>query len=205
MADLENRFKGFITSEMLKAPLTTEGEKRSEEASWRPPEDKVKPKKEKKSSKNYHPILFLVIMAFLMGIVLGGGYMYLNQVPQKKVEEVALAQPVVEQTSRPTPNTAVVSKDKVTILILNGTGIKGQAGKVQVSLEGLGYKLIDVEIADDESETTTIEYKPGIISAEDLSEIKVLLEKTYLKIFELKSNESKVDLKIITGSLKKSS
>lgn len=194
MADLGDRFKGFID----------EGEKRADETKWKPQEDKVKVRREKRTSKNYHPVLFFIIMAFIMGGVLGGGYMYLNQVPKTKAEEVTLAQPTVEQTPPPTPSTAVVSKDKVKILILNGTGIKGQAGKVQVSLEGLGYKLIDVEIAKEGGETTTIAYKSGVISVEGLEEVKILLEKTYLRV-ELKENTSLDRLEITTGSLKKTS
>lgn len=202
MSDLENRFKGFIN----------EGEKKADEAGWKLQDDKVKPKKEKRSSKNYHPIIFMGIMTLITVGILGGGYMYLNQVPQNKSNEANLAQPTTEQTPSPAPSATSVPRDQVKILVLNGTGIKGQAGKVQTSLEGLGYKLIDVETAEDEVETTTIEYKPGAITAEDLAEIKTLLEKTYLKVIELKYSEAKEDLKmskfflrITTGSLKKSS
>lgn len=194
MADLENRFKGFIE----------DGEKRDQESKWKPQEDKVKAKKEKKASKNYHPIIFLLVMIVLVGGLLGGGYFYLNQVPQNKAEDTSNPSVTVQSTPSSIPSSSPLAKDQIKVLILNGTGIKGQAGKVQASLERLGYKLIDVEVADKEQDQTVVEYKPGLISAEDLVAIKTLLAKTYAQV-ELKENTSLDRLRITTGSLKKSS
>ncbi len=194
MADLENRFKGFIE----------DGEKRDQESKWKPQEDKVKAKKEKKASKNYHPIIFLLVMIVLVGGLLGGGYFYLNQVPQNKAEDTSNPSVTVQSTPSSIPSSSPLAKDQIKVLILNGTGIKGQAGKVQASLERLGYKLIHVEGADKEQDQTVVEYKPGLISAEDLVAIKTLLAKTYAQV-ELKENTSLDRLRITTGSLKKSS
>lgn len=189
MPNLEDRFKGFVG----------EGEKREDQPLWKPNEERVVKKTKEPKSKNYHPVIFLAIMLGILSAFLGGGYLYLNQGSQKFTKN--LEQPVPSVISTPSPTAEAISKDQITVLVLNGTGIKGQAGKVQISLEKLGYKLIDVEIADEESESTVIEYKPGLINSEDLEEIKILLENTYLKV-EVRENPSRSSLQITTGSLK---
>lgn len=189
MPDLENRFKGFIS----------EGERKNEESQWKPKEEKGIKKPKKLKSKNFHPIIFLLIMLGILFAYLGGGYLYLNQGYQKSKE--SLEKPVASNVPAATPVDLEVSKENIKILVLNGTGVRGQAGKVQTSLEGIGYKLIDVDTADSVVEQTLIEYNLKI-GLKNIEEIKLLLEKTYLKV-DFKGTEIE-GIKITTGSLKKS-
>ncbi|NMB56724.1 LytR C-terminal domain-containing protein [Candidatus Beckwithbacteria bacterium] len=121
-------------------------------------------------SNNANPFakVALALMAVVVGgvAVFGGYYGYnkltnkTNQTPiQAPMETKAQNTPVPTATPTPTP-TVSLDKSAITIQILNGSGTKGIAGKIQVKLENAEFENIKTGNADNFNyKLTTIDYK----------------------------------------------
>lgn len=149
---------------------------------------------EKKSKKIVWIIIAIVIIA---GIV--GGVVYLLQTPEEAVIEDTPDVGTEQQTSEPTATPEPVDKSEVSIMILNGTGITGEAGILQEELEGLEYENIEVGNADETDHEITI-----VIFSPDLSDVikdEILgeLEDLYNEVQSETSELDDYDIEITTG------
>lgn len=97
--------------------------------------------------------------------------------------------------------TDVPSKDKnaLTIQVLNGTGIVGQAGKVKSLLTSVGYTNIESgNSSTKDTVETQIEFSKGV-SKEVRDEVVKILKSMFGSISTKESNEHAMDIVITTG------
>ncbi len=142
-------------------------------------------------------ILFLlalgafVYFAYLRGIAVG----------EQNMREKAAVRPT-PQEKLPTPTPEEEKKDAYSIIIENGSGIGGEAGRAKTLLEDKDYTIASVGNAD------TSDYQDSVIKAKDdvpsswLEALKKSLEDTYVvakDVEKLGENESS-DVIIIVGS-----
>lgn len=113
----------------------------------------------------------------------------------------AFATPEPVQTSTPTPTSTAepVAREELTINILNGTGVAGEASLLQAELTDLGYDNIEASNAEDQDETrTTVTYGPSV--GEDVKEeINDLLEEMYTDVRIVEDELDEFDIQILTG------
>lgn len=102
----------------------------------------VRPDTTKEVEKGRGPglktIILIVITLLLLGAVVGGVLYYQKGVSQPVVEEAVPTQTQV-QTATPTPEAEKIDLTKITVNVLNGSGIAGEAGKVKDLLVDLGF------------------------------------------------------------------
>lgn len=184
------------------------------------------PKEEKTEEKVVKPVpenkektsFFILFISFLIGLLLGagliGGFFYYKQ----RVENVATSEASLTPAPTYSPETTVESSpeasasasskpssdlSKYSIQILNGSGISGEAGKVETLLKAAGltktttgnakaYDYEETEVAMKESVPSTV--FDGISSA---------LAKYSLKETDTLPSSSSYDVVITVGSTKK--
>lgn len=156
--------------------------------------ERGRPNSDKKSKKIIWIIIAIVIIA---GIV--GGVVYLLQTPEEAMIEEASDASVEQVTPEPTPIPEPVDKSDINIIILNGTGIAGEAGFLQEKLEDLGYVGIEVANAEDtDHEVTVVIFSPSLqdeIKDEILGELEDIYETVESETSELDDS----DIEITTG------
>ena len=76
-----------------------------------------------------------------------------------------------EQTSQNEPQTtqpAPLNKADLKIMVLNGSGINGLAARTKALLEEKGYKIVDIDTADETREATLMRFKKDKLAYKDL-------------------------------------
>jgi len=103
-------------------------------------------------------------------------------------------------TPEPTATPEPADRTEISIEVLNGTGISGEASYLQGKLRGLGYEDIETGNADDQdNETTTVVFSEDVPD-EIVEEITEKLEDTYEEVDASTSRSSTgADIKIETG------
>ena len=145
------------------------------------------------------------ILIFIALLILGGvGIFFFT-----KSGDEAIATPTpsfnttpideVESTSTPASSPAPVKKSEVSIEILNGTGIPGEAAYLQTQLKALGYSDITAGNASSTDNTITTVTFSKTLSQTVQDEIKKELEKIYKEVSVKTSTTQKSDAVIVTG------
>lgn len=120
---------------------------------------------------------------------------------QTQLPASASTEPIVGETSTTTPTTTPIAEaDKsIKISILNGSGTKGQAGKVAEILSEAGWLNTTTGNADNFNyQNLLINYQPGFsVQAE---EIKKLLSSNYSQINLEEKADSAVAIEIVIGA-----
>ncbi|MBI5045048.1 MAG: LytR C-terminal domain-containing protein [Candidatus Levybacteria bacterium] len=139
---------------------------------------------------------FLIVLTSLMGGLLYIQYRHLSSVP-KVTEDSALP------TSTPVPTKVEeVKKSELTVIVMNGTGTAGQAGRVRDLLSAIDYENISTENADsNEYEKTEIVFSSKV-SMDQQNEIKELLLKTFSTVTSKVDSTATNDIQVITGEEK---
>lgn len=96
------------------------------------------------------------------------------------------------------PNTKI-DRTKVTIKVLNGTGIPKESGLLQTKLSDLGYTKIDVGNADSTDNSDAVVTFSSSVTDEVNKEITDLLKSTYKKVVSRSASSATTDVMIITG------
>lgn len=153
-------------------------------------------------SLNRNVIYIGVIILLLCGL----GFLYTQGVfssllntmqPKKEVVEVAKEQPTPTPTQIPTEE----DKTKLTVQVLNGTGITGQAGKVKTRLEKLDYSEIKTANGDTKENTTTTITFSSKVSKDYRDEIIKDLEDLFETVESVESKEDdEFDIVVLTGT-----
>lgn len=153
------------------------------------------------------PNAFIIIVPgiFLLGALLGGIFFYQTSL-NKKAEPIATPtlQAVETIVPIPTPSVNEVDLTKYPISILNGSGIRGEAGKAQTLLEKAGFEISSTGNAESYGYTeTTIQIKSKVEKEFLVKLIKSLGEnyKVSTKTQSLQ-NSSKSDVIVIIGNSK---
>ena len=95
-----------------------------------------------------------------------------------------------------------MAKEKVSIEVLNGTGIAGEAGFLQGKLKTLGYSKIEAgNASNQDNEATSVVFSDKLPDS-IVEEITKLLEDTYKTVKTRTSSSGSVDVSITTGMRK---
>lgn len=145
------------------------------------------------------------LIIFILLLVLGGAGIYFFS--KSANEPIATPTPsfgvvpidTPSATSTPLSTLVAIDRDEVTIEILNGTGITGEAKLLSDRLEKLGYSEITAANADTTDNTaTTVTFSKDLSQAIQ-DEIKKELESFYKEVNVKTSTTQKSDVVIITG------
>lgn len=157
--------------------------------------------------KSSFPKWILGVIGVLLIAIVGGFFLYQNYTgsaepsPTPSVGGLStFATPSPTQTPDvATPTPQPVDKSEISIQVLNGTGIAGEASFLSGELQELGYENIVAENADDQNETrTTVTYSERIGEAES-EEITERLNEVYERVRTRRGDTGEYDIVIITG------
>jgi hypothetical protein len=156
-------------------------------------------------SNNPSPLRWLIIIVLVLataGATAFGGYYLLSKPNQianttEQISPTPLISPIVEPTAEP------IDLASLTIEILNGSGVPGEAGKVESLLKNAGFGEAETGNADsyeyEETEVTVSEK----VTAEATKLITQALEAYELNPVEVSSESAEFDINIVVGSKKK--
>jgi len=153
-----------------------------------------------------NPLVIIIPGIFLLGALLGGIFFYQSSVNNKISPTPNPNNQQLESTSpTATPQATEVDLTKYPISILNGSGIKGEAGKVQELLEKAGFKVSGVGNASNYSYTETVIQAKSTIDKEFITKLSQSLEENYKVASKTQSlaSSSKDDVVVIVGNSKK--
>lgn len=149
------------------------------------------------------------IALIIVGILLIGGaaFFVLQGSETGEPEETPSVQginfvetPQPEATTNPTPTAAPINREEISIEVLNGTGITGEAGYLETQLKGIGYTSLKTGNASGGTvSTTTVTFNTSV-SKTISDEITAKLEGIYQKVeSKTSSNTGSYDVKIVVG------
>ena len=152
----------------------------------------------KKKSKNG-----LIIALFVMGLVLVIGGIFLV-IGKDKVEEEVEPTPdsfiiYDEEEEEPGAASEPVEKESISVQILNGTGIPGEASYLKEQLEDLGFVDIEAANASDQSYSATKVTFSSDLPDELIDEVMDEIEKIYEDSTSSTKSSQDYDIMIITG------
>lgn len=145
---------------------------------WTPGEEEVPETEEKPSKTKFLLIIFVVA---IIGLIIGGVFYYRSKVNKPKTTDQPEPSPVAEITPTPTeePSAEEIDFSEYTVSILNGSGIPGEAGKVEKLIADLGFESIETGNAESyDYEATELSAKKDLPDAV-ISEIENLLGDSY--------------------------
>ena len=152
------------------------------------------PTAKKKSKRKW------IIVAVVIVLILGIGGFFILQTPDFGSSEPSPTPQIEELPTPPsTPTPEPVDKSEVSILILNGTGIEGEATLLKENLEDLGYEDIEAENADDTDNEVTIVIFDTNLSDAIRDEILAELIDTYQDVESSTDDLGEFDVEITTG------
>ena len=166
-------------------------------------------KEDIKEESSFNILWILIPGMLLLGLLIGGIFAYVFGIQKisdiKKTDtsesQNITAESTVSPTAKPTASPSA-SLSKYKIKILNGSGIKGEAGKVQTLIESAGFTVLSTGNAATYDYTKTkITIKTGI-DPDFVSTLATTLKKSY-QLENTKTVSSQTnDITIIVGNLK---
>ena len=166
-------------------------------------------KEDIKEESSFNILWILIPGMLLLGLLIGGIFAYVFGIQKisdiKKTDtsesQNITAESTVSPTAKPTASPSA-SLSKYKIKILNGSGIKGEAGKVQTLIESAGFTVLSTGNAATYDYTKTqITIKTGI-DPDFVSTLAATLKKSY-QLENTKTVSSQTnDITIIVGTLK---
>ena len=171
-------------------------------------EEIIKPEPVKEKS-SFNILWILIPGMLLLGLLIGGIFAYVFGIQKISTSQPAnseetqnmAVEPTVSPTTKPTASPSA-SLSKYKIKILNGSGIKGEAGKVQTLIETAGFTVLSTGNASTYNFTKTqISIKTGV-DQEFITSLIKTLEKNY-QLEDTKTSSSQAnDVTLTVGSLK---
>lgn len=148
--------------------------------------------------KKKRKIFPLVILLVLIGLAAGIYYVFFST---PKIEEESTSGVSIVEQSTPTPTSMIIEieRNEVSFEILNGTGIAGDAKKLQEKLEALGYEIFEVGNADNKNYETTIVTFDTSLPELFKNEITKELEEYYDSVDVETKQLTDFKVRIITG------
>ena len=171
-------------------------------------EEIIKPEPVKEKS-SFNILWILIPGMLLLGLLIGGIFAYVfgiqkissSQPTDSEETQNITVEPTVSPSIKPTASPSA-SLSKYKIKILNGSGIKGEAGKVQTLVETAGFTVLSTGNASTYDFTKTqISIKTGV-DQEFITSLIKTLEKNY-QLEDTKTSSSQTnDVTVTVGSLK---
>lgn len=143
--------------------------------------------------------LIIIVTALLLGAGVAG-FFYMRSSSSQSASVTPTPAPV-EQEPMPTEE-PTVNKEDLKIKVLNGSGVVGEAGKVQKILEGADFVVDSTANADEyDHKTTDIQVKSTVPSSVT-NELTELLGEDYTVDSSSLDDTEDVDIIIIVGTRK---
>ncbi len=146
-------------------------------------------------------LIFLVVVAILLGVG-AAGFMFMRGSSKStaNTDNTPTSTPFVEE---PMPTEApMVNKSDLKVKILNGSGVVGEAGKVQKILEGADFTVDSTGNADAYDHKTTEIQAKSSVSTEITDELTDLLKVDYTPEVTSLADDEDVDIIIVVGARK---
>ncbi len=149
------------------------------------------------------PVLIILVILLILAL-LAGGVWYLLREPDVEVDTTSntLSTPAVARaTSTPTvtPTPVEIEREEITIEVLNGTGIAGEASFLQGELENLGYENIEVGNASSQDNETTLVVFSSETPESVIEELTTKLKELYEEVETDTSSSQSSNVSITTG------
>lgn len=146
-------------------------------------------------------LLLVIIVLLLMGLLGVGAWYILSEPEFDTTDDVIVTDTTPEPTQEPSPTMTPepIDRAEISIQVLNGTGVAGEAGLLQDELEGIEYEDIEVDNADDQDyESAEVTFDENL-SQTAVTEITDLLEEFYSGVTVRTESLEDYDVVIITG------
>lgn len=177
----------------------------SEEVESKETTQEVEQKKDSVFQKEFSSMYLVILGIILIAVVTLWGaisFGYMENPLSSKI--ITTPQPTANEnspSSLESTESANTTKD-LKIQILNGSGIEGQAGKLKIELEDLGYQNIETgNVEQRDNKITTIKFGKDI-SLEDKKALLKKLENTFAEVESEDQENLEFDVVITTGSYK---
>lgn len=153
---------------------------------------------------SFSPLIVIIPGILLLGALLGGIVFYQKMMNTDSENVITTPAPITETSPSPVATTsATTSLTKYAIVVQNGSGIPGEAGKAQVALEKEGFKVGSTGNADNYNYTKSIIKAKATVEKDYLEALVKALGKTYsVDKNQILAASSKDDVQIIIGSVK---
>lgn len=152
-----------------------------------------------------NPLVVIIPGVLLLGALLGGIYFYQSTV-NRNAEVSQTPSPTVPPPVVATPSaspSAQVNLAKYSVVILNGSGISGEAGKVKDLLVKAGFRVTSTGNAATYDFKKTVIKAKSTIDATYLAKLSETLSKTYvLDTNQTLPDSSKDSVEVIVGTSK---
>ena len=144
-------------------------------------------------------IAIIAVVAVLLIAIIVGVFVYRGQASGDAESNLT---PTSFPTSEPEPTEEEVDKAAYEILVLNGTEVAGEAGKLKTALEDLDYVVSGTANADKDDYSTTIIQAKASVSSGYVDQLKEDLEGIFdeVRTEELDEDDDN-DVKIIIGGV----
>lgn len=156
-------------------------------------------------SNNPNPLrwLFIIVLVLITaGATALGGYYILTK-PNNSPDSTDQVSPTPQIAPTVTPTAAPIDLESLKIEILNGSGVPGEAGRVETLLKSAGFGDAQTANADSYDYETT-EISVGSSVAEEVKQTLTQALQTYeLDPIAVSSGSAEFDISIIVGSKKK--
>ena len=166
--------------------------------------DKKETSIEIESPKKTNPIIkiFILFFVFLIGLAIGVLGMYLYQTKRAPIKIIFKNQPtptvsIVEPTLVPTK--VPINLQKYSIIVLNGSTIKGEAGVLKTSLENEGFNVLSAGNATSSAFKNTVIQLKTSVDTNFLEELETFLSKTFVIEKQTLKDSNKSDIVITIG------
>lgn len=179
-------------------------EEKEEAKDWTPSEEDTEEIEEKPSKTK---ILLVIFVVAIIGLIVGGVFYYRSRVSKTETTDQPEPTPTASEET-PTPTEELVTEEvdysEYKVSILNGSGIIGEAGKVEDLISDLGFDSIETDNAESyDFQTTEISMKEdtpdaAISAIEELIGESFTVERTGTSLAE----NSTYDIIIIVGTKK---
>lgn len=154
---------------------------------------------DRKSNKGKNILLFAVV--FLLVAIVSALFYFFATGSLKFEKPVEEPQVTPTEEPSPTPTPEEFDRAELSVQVLNGSGISGEAGVMQTYLEDLGYEDIEVGNADNSDFVgVTIQIKEEFEDLAELIDEDLADEYTVNEDYEILDEESEFDVVIIVGS-----
>jgi len=211
----KSKIKIKVVKEEISPETKTEDEKK--ENLYIEEKEIEKVEEEKQTEENKKPQFrkektpfFILFLVFLFGLVIGAGLiggifyykMKMEGVPKTALVKETPKPEEKEQQPTPTPQPKEVELTSLKVLILNGSGIKGEAKRVEDLLKKEEFKNTETGNADSYNHTDTVVYLKESLDNLVYEKIEKSLSGFSLKK-DVLEKDSPYDIKIIVGKARK--
>ncbi len=154
---------------------------------------------------SYTKLFIFIVTLFFVVLIVGGLWIFQNKyaktsnIPSPSSSPLPTASPVAKEAEKPT----TLDKKDLKLVVLNGTKVPGQAGKLKDKLAEFGFENVETG-STDEVATNTLVLFDQKVSEEQKAEIEKILNEFFVKIIIQEATESaQYNIAIETGQQSK--